>query len=100
MKSISAIHLAITEYTRETYAPRLITVKPISQYASYPAMFCPLHSNKGKEQHEKHLCNPSSCYGKYGEYTRETCTPYSICESYNVSISAMSNLFHNIVSKT
>ena len=31
-------------------------------------MFCPLYSNIGKEQHEKHLCNPSSHYGKYREY--------------------------------
>jgi len=36
---------------------------PISQHASYSAMFCPLHSNISKEQHEKHLCNPSSHYG-------------------------------------
>ena len=50
--------------------------KPISQYASYSAMFCLLHSNIGKEQHEKHLCNPSSHYGKYREYTREMRTPY------------------------
>ena len=40
---------------------RLIIGKPISQYA---AMFCPLHSNIGKEQHEKHLCNQSSHYEK------------------------------------
>ena len=39
-------------------------------------MFCPLHSNIGKGQHEKHLYNPSSHYGKYGEYTRETRAPY------------------------
>ena len=43
---------------------RLIIGKPISQYASYSAMFCPLHSSIGKEQHEKHLCNPSSHYGE------------------------------------
>ena len=41
----------------------LIVGAPISQYASYSAMFCLLHSNIGKEQHEKHLCNPSSHYG-------------------------------------
>jgi len=28
-------------------------------------MFSPLYSNISKEQHEKHLCNPSSHYGKY-----------------------------------
>jgi len=46
----------------------LIIGTPISQYTSYSAMFCPLHSNISKEQHEKHLCNPSSHYRKYGEY--------------------------------
>jgi len=44
----------------------LIIGTPISQYALYLAMFCLLHSNISKEQHEKHLCNPSSHYGKYG----------------------------------
>ena len=52
---------------------RLIIGKPISQYASYSAMFCPLYSNISKEQHEKHLCNPSSHYGKY---ICETHAPY------------------------
>ena len=74
MKSISTIHPAITENTENTLVirtpQRLIIGKPISQYASYSVMFCPLHSNIGKEQHEKHLCNPSSHYGKYGEYSR------------------------------
>jgi len=80
MKSISAIHPAITENTDNTLmkrAPqRLIIGNPISQYTSYSAMFCLLHSNIGKEQHEKHLCNPSSHYGKYREYTHEMCAPY------------------------
>jgi len=49
---------------------------PISQYDSYSAMFCAFHSNISKEQHEKHLCNPSSHYGKYGEYTHEMYIPY------------------------
>ena len=79
MKSISATHPAITESTENMlvkHAPqRLIIGKPISQYASYSAMFCPLHII-GKEQHEKHLTNPSSHYGEYGEYTRETRAPY------------------------
>ena len=35
----------------------------ISLYASYAAMFCPLHNSISIEQHEKHLCNPSSHYG-------------------------------------
>ena len=54
----------------------LIIGTPISQYALYSAMFCPLHSNISKGQQEKYLCNPSSYYGKYREYTRETCVPY------------------------
>jgi len=80
MKSIVAIHPAITENTENTLVKcmpqSLIIGKPISQYASYLAMFCLLHSNIGKEQHEKHLCNLSSYYGKYREYTRETRAPY------------------------
>ena len=80
MKSISATHPAITENTENTLvkrAPqRLIIGKPISQYALYSAIFCPFHSNIGKEQHEKHLTNPSSYYGEYGEYTREMRAPY------------------------
>ena len=80
MKSIPAIHPTITENTENVIvkrAPqRLIIGIPISQYASYSDMFCPLYSNISKEQHEKHLCNPYSYYGKYGEYTRETHTPY------------------------
>jgi len=54
----------------------LIIGTPISQYASYSVMFCPFHSNISKEQHEKYLCNPSSHYGKYGDYAREMCAPY------------------------
>ena len=45
----------------------------------------------------KHLCNPSSHYGKYREYTREMRTPY--LDTWNASILAMSNSFHNIASK-
>jgi len=78
MKSISAIHPAITESTENTLMKRV--PKRFFNYwkAHKPVrfMFCPLHSNIGKEQQEKHLCNPSSHYGKYGEYTRETRAPY------------------------
>ena len=38
---------------------RLIIGKPISQYASYSAMFCPLHSNIGKEQHAHAPIHPA-----------------------------------------
>ena len=65
------------EYARETCAPQgLIIGTPISQYTSNSVMFCPLHSNISKEQHENHLCNPCSHYRKYGEYARETRAPY------------------------
>jgi len=80
MKSISAIHPAITENMENMLvkrAPqRLIIGKPISQYTSYSAMFCPLHSNIGKEEDKKYLCDPFSHYGKNGEYTHEMCAPY------------------------
>jgi len=80
IKSIPAIHPAITENTENVLVKRmpqrLIIGKPISQYASYSAMFCPLYSNISKGQHEKHHCNPSSHYEKYGEYTREMRAPY------------------------
>ena len=54
----------------------LIIGATISQYTLYSAMFCLLHSNISEEQCEKHLCNPSSHYGKYGEYAHEKCAPY------------------------
>jgi len=60
-------------------------------------MFCPLHSNMGKEQHDKHLCNPSSHYGKYREYMYSwNARPISRC--VKASISAMGNSLHNIIS--
>ena len=72
----------------------LIIGKLISQYTSYAAMFCLLHSGICKEQHEKHLCNSSSHYGN----SLEKCVPcISINESHNASISAMSNFFHCII---
>jgi len=54
----------------------LVIGTPTNQHVSYSAMFCPLYSNISKEQHEKHLCNPFSHYGKYGEYAHETHAPY------------------------
>ena len=71
MKSIFAIRPAITENTENILVKHalqgLIIGIPKSQYASYSDMFCPLHSSISKEQHEKHLCNLSSHYGKYGD---------------------------------
>jgi len=70
------MHTAVQERIHGWCVPEgLIITTPISQYASYSAMFCLLHSNISKEQHDKHLCNPSSHYGKHGEYVRE-CAPY------------------------
>ena len=96
MKSIPAIHPAIIENTENVLVKRtpqrLIIGKPISQYALYSAMFCPLYSNISKEQYEKHLCNLSSHYRKYGDNTCEARAHISIHESHNASISAMSNL--------
>ena len=64
MKSIFTIRPAITENTKNMLvkcAPQqLIIGAPISQYTSYSAMFCPIHSNISKEQHENHLYNPPS----------------------------------------
>ena len=120
MKSISAIHPVITENTENMRAPqRLIYFSClfcvgrfarkngwstsqgftlISQYASYSAMFCPLHGNISKEQHEKQLCNPSShCRNAENIFMKRA--PISIRESHNASISEMSILFHNIERK-
>ena len=41
------------------------THKPVRLVLSY--VLCSMHSNISKEQHEKHLCNPSSYCGKYRE---------------------------------
>jgi len=69
------MHTTLEE--RIASAPQEVIIGiPISQYASYSAMFCLLHSNISKEQHEKHLCNPSSHYRKYREFTHEMCAQY------------------------
>ena len=73
--------------------------KPINQYALYSVMFCLLYSNISKEQHEKHLCNPSSHYGNTENILVKRAPHISIRESHDASISAMLNSFHNIVSK-
>jgi len=56
-------------------------------------------SDTQQYKHEKRLHNPSNNYGKYGKFTRETCAHILIFESHNASISAMLNLFHNIINK-
>ena len=50
------------------------TDKPVCFVLSYVLFITQQY--KQKKQHKKYLCNPSSHYGKYGEYAREMCTPY------------------------
>jgi len=97
MKSIFAIHSAIAENMENMLmkcAPQgLIIGTPISQYALHSAMFCPLHGNISKEQHHPVITeNTENTLVKHAPHT-------SIHESYNASVSVMSNSFHNIVSK-
>jgi len=69
----------------------LIIGKPISQYPSYAAMFCLLHSSISKKPHEKHLCNPSSHYGNMEDSLAKHVPHISMHENHNALISAMSN---------
>ena len=76
MKGIPAIHPVITKNTENVLvkrAPqRLIIGKPIRQYTSYSAIFCPLYSNISKEQHEKHLyTDERKEYGAEDRYSLE-----------------------------
>ena len=49
----------------------------IRQYTSYSSVLSPLHCVINGEQHEKHLCNQSSHYGKYGIFNHQsTCSSY------------------------
>ena len=75
LQSIQPYNRKYVECACETHGQRLIIGKPISQYASYSAMFCPLYSNISKEQHEKYPCNPSSHNRKYGECAYKMCAP-------------------------
>ena len=92
MKSISAIHPAITENMENMLVKRmpqrLVIGKPISQYASYSGMFCPLHSNIGKEQ----LKSISEIHPVITENAENILVKRAPHQSHNVSISAMSNL--------
>jgi len=80
MKSISAIHPAITENTENMLmkrAPqRLIIGKPISQYASYSAMFYLLHSNIGKEQYKKSISAIHPAITENTENVLVKCAPH------------------------
>ena len=65
------------------HAPQwLIIGKPISQYASYKAMFCLLHSSIRIEQHEKHLC----IYPAITENTEDTLVKHASHISMHESI--------------
>jgi len=64
------VHTALKRKNGWCTPQRLIIGTPISQNASYLAI------NISKEQHEKHCCNQSSHYGKYGEFTCEMRAPY------------------------
>ena len=76
------------QYACEMRAPKINCWK-----THKPSMFCPLYSSISKEQHEKHLCNPSNHYGEY-ENSLVKCVPHILIpESHNASISAMLNLF-------
>ena len=74
--TLSSYYKKYGKYVRETCSPRINYWTPISQYALYSAMFGLLHSNIRKEQHEKHLCNPSSHHWKYGEHACKMCALY------------------------
>ena len=52
------MHAASKERKASAHPQWLMIEIPISQYASYTAMLCPLQSCISKDQHEKHLCNP------------------------------------------
>ena len=96
MKNISAIHPAITENMENTLvkcAPPKINYWK-AHNTSYSAMFCLLHSNIGKEQHEKYLCNLSSHTENTENILVKHAPHISIRESHSVSISAMANSFH------
>ena len=76
----------------------LIIGKPISQYTSYAAMFCPLHRSISIEQHEKHLYTIHPAITENMEDSLVKQAPHILMsESHNASISAMSISFHNII---
>jgi len=72
-------------------------LKPISQYALYAAMFCPLHSSISIEQHK----STSAIHSDITENTENSLAIHalhvSMCESHNPLISEISNSFDNII---
>ena len=71
----------------------------ISQFTLYSAMFCPLHSNTSKKQHENISAIHPAVMENMENILVKRAPHISIFESHNASISAISNLFHNIASK-
>ena len=85
-------------FKRKTLAKGLIVgTKLVCFMLRY--MFCPLHSSTSKKQHEKHLCNLSSHYGKYGNLTHEMCVPHlNTWKPKRLNFSII-ELFHIIISR-
>jgi len=76
------------------HAPqRLMIETPISQYASYTAMFCLL---QGKNSMKAPLQSIQPLW-KYIRFTCEAYTHVLMCESRNTLISVISNSFHSII---
>ena len=71
--------------------------KLIRQYASCSSMFCPLHNNISKEQHEKHPCSTLSQYKKYERFPHETGTPYLDTWKVYTKTNTMSQLFFHYI---
>jgi len=68
----------------------LINGKPISQYASYAAMFCPLHSSISIKQHK----STSAIHPAITENAKDS--HILMHKSRNALILAILNSFHNI----
>ena len=65
-KSTSAYHTYQKKWHHTPQLYQLLSEKWRIHYASVLAMFNPLYSNTNRELFEKHLCNQSSHYEKYG----------------------------------
>jgi len=60
---------------------QIISGKFVSQYASCSLIFNPLRSVINREQHEKHLYNQTSYYGKYRMYNHQNVHPNYLYKS-------------------
>jgi len=66
-KSTSVIKVASMKNTMVPHTPVIVWNWSI-HYPSLSAVFDSLHSSTNQELFEKHLCNKSSCYEKYGRF--------------------------------